>query len=393
MQNVAHDPIVELVESGRDVRIEGSAASVRLGEVASRLSDEFNVLQLAAPEGGLSLSALIALLSGRSRFDDQDDSALEAGFRRLSGADAPELRTVLLLDATEGVQRPVFRYLQQVGRSAPQLQFVIASTPEVSALLDSPDMGRLRERLTTVVLAGEPLAPAPARSLTVVPNSALAALVQADWTLEASRRAALRERRRTRRVALMWTTSGAALVASAVLGVWLGQSSMAHSDARPVASTPPAAVAAAEPDRRPDLKLPLVPANVAAPPLAWTAMPSPLAATVAPAPATIGGVPSPATVAGVPSPATVAGVPTQTGGAASPAPALAGPTTPEAVVAGEPPAAVPAKPEPVVVASEERASPAPESAQGEPRQAEPPSRNATGRNATGRNATGRGASG
>ncbi len=344
--DLASDTIVAHVEAGRDVRVAGGSASARLDEVGARLEGRFNVVRLTAPTGGLSLSALIGQLSGREKFDEQDDGALEAGFRRLSGADAPDRVTVLLLDATQGVQRPVLRYLQQVGRTAPGLRIVIASFPELESFLEAPDMARLRERLATVVQAGgAEIVALPGRALMLAPAAeqetleaetaletepvlapeAVAALVvnAADaWALETRGRAAERARRRTRRVALMWTVSGLAMAASVVVGAWLG---LAQPPRENEAATPaPTAVAPVALSQMTP-KLPLVAANVVAPPLAGR---------VAPAPAVM---------------------PAPVGGAAAPGPALAKLSAPEPVESGEPPAAVPAKPERVVVSALETA--------------------------------------
>jgi hypothetical protein len=336
MQNAANQPIVGHVEAGRDVLIEGQAASARLDGIEAQLDDRFHVVRITAPPGGLSLSGLIAQLSGREKFDDQDDGALETGFRRLLGVDAPGRVIVLLLDATEGVQRAVLRYLQQVGRNAPALRYVIASCPELTAFLEAPDMARLRERLATVVPAvwSAPVivpASAPGRALMVVPpgGSVVPFVPAADaWAIESRRRAARRKHRRSRRLALMWTTSGLAMVASVALGAWLGQAKMAPTGRLVAAATVPTPTPILAP----------VPAHVVVPPLA---------ARVSPAPAT---------------------VPTQAGGAPAAAPALAKLTEPEAVALGEPPAADPATPDPVIFAAmEDRLT----TALGHPRAGEP----------------------
>lgn len=345
MQVVANDPIddpiLEQVESGRDVRIEGGASAARLDAVAAGLEATCNVVRLTAPSGGLSLSALIAQLSGRGKFDEQDDGALEAGFRRLSGADAPDRPTVVILDARHGLQRPVLRYLQQVGHNAPRLRFVIASSPELAGMLDAPDMARLRSRLEHVVVADDGLAEAddglaaaavePGQApVPVPPAAALKVALPSDWTVEAHQRTAVRKRRRTRRVALMWTTSAAALAASVAVGAWLGQARTAERMA--------ARNTAAMPERRVELTLPVVPAHVAAPTLAEKAPPLPARADPV-VPLQTASVVRPVK-AGPGTPALV------------PVPELAKLSAPDLVAAGAPTAAVPAKPE--TASAEER---------------------------------------
>lgn len=318
MNDVSCEWILQHIDSGEDVRLEGPAAAARLCELASRLEPDCSVIRVTAGSGGLSLSGLIGQLSGQESFDDQDDAALELGFRRLAGTDAPERRTVLLLDVVQGVQRPVLRYLLQVGRNAPRLSLVIAAGPELDDLLAEPGVARLRDRLgpsrwaerasedacatgemrfwagSTAAATKLPTVAPPRPVLTLVPAPAIpvmtAVAIPADWTLDAGPIALARQGSRHR--ALSWTTAGIGMVASAVVGAWLGQSSVAHTG-RVFAAISRLTVATAAPDElapvpASPLSMPppaeateLAPAPLSVEPLA------PLAKPAAPAPALV----------------------------------------------------------------------------------------------------------
>lgn len=230
--------VLDRIGSGGDVRLVGAPAPLFLTEVADRLEAFCSVVRVTAPAGGLSLSAFIAQLSGLKNFDEHDDAALELGFRRLAEPEAPHRRTVLLLDAAEGVQRPVLRYLQQAGRAAVNLVLLVAFCPDLDALLSEPGMAPLRTRLTdaTITLSGveptvaPPLLPvledsAPVSRAPVVvhalPSPPAPVAVPAEWTAGApAAPISLGARRRT----MGWIASGMGVAASLALGVWLGRS-------------------------------------------------------------------------------------------------------------------------------------------------------------------------
>lgn len=274
------DRILDRIRSGMDVRLIGAPAPLFLTELAHRLEPSCSVLRVTAPSGGLGLSSLIAQLSGRDSFDEHDDAALELCFRRLAEPDRPDQRTVLLLDAAHGVQRPVLRYLQQAGRAAANLVLLIAFCPDLDALLGEPGMAPLRTRLTdaTIALSGVApiVAPPPSPALpTSAPALALASasrapasvpavpalpapvVIPAEWTVGAP---VAMIRPRARRRSLLWIASGMGMVASMALGVWLGRPGE-HRTASPLAdasqvASPTMAFGTIQP--RAELTIPLV---------------------------------------------------------------------------------------------------------------------------------------
>lgn len=141
------------VDAGTDCLIEGTrGASQKLfARAAAALACRADVIVVPSPLGELGLSSLIAQISGRPDFNDQDDAVLELGFRRLTAAGP----IVLMLEAWEGVGLPTVRYLQHVGRSAPGLVLVVLGSPALDAVLEQPGAMAMRARLRAmpVILA------------------------------------------------------------------------------------------------------------------------------------------------------------------------------------------------------------------------------------------------
>ena len=246
-QDAALQCLMQQVEAGLDVVVEGAPEAVRslLARAGESLRNSCTVVQVAAPTGGLSLSSLMAQLSRRTDFDGQDDAVLELGFRRLAVPEIAGQRTALLLDGANGVQRPVLRYLQHVGRSAPGLVYVIAGCSDLQAMLAEAGSSPLRARLTVrpALMLGqqdgegseEPAAEADAAviaavaALAVQPRTRLA-VVSAPLAQEAA--AAVRPLA-SRRM-LPWAVFGTGMAASLALGAWLGHASQ-HQPEQPKA--------------------------------------------------------------------------------------------------------------------------------------------------------------
>lgn len=143
--NEALRRVMAQVEARMDVLVGGAPVRARqlMTEAAARLSFTTTVVSISSPIGELSLSALIAQLSGRPDLDEQDDLVLELGFKRLGG----EGQTVLMVLAPEGVNRSALRYLQHVARHLPRLTMVVHDSPALAAMLAEAGLTALRDRL------------------------------------------------------------------------------------------------------------------------------------------------------------------------------------------------------------------------------------------------------
>ena len=133
------------VGAGTDCLVEGSpaAAQALFARAAVALAVSAEVIVVASPLGELGLSSLIAQVSGRPDYNDQDDAVLELGFKRLTAAG----RTVLMLEARQGIGLPALRYLQHVGRSTPGLVLVVLGSPALDEALGQPGAAAMRARL------------------------------------------------------------------------------------------------------------------------------------------------------------------------------------------------------------------------------------------------------
>ncbi len=221
--------VVAQVGANSDAMVDGTPGHARrlLAEAAGLLAGQATVVSVASPMGELSLSTLIAQLSGRLDLDDQDDAVLELGFKRLKG----EGPTVLMLLAPAGISRSALRYLQHVSRQSPRLAMVVYGGPALAPMLAETGFAALQARLHALpAIEIEAVAPiAPSRSVALLPSVAV-------------------QKRRP----VLWAAS--ALVMAAVAGgVWLGH------------SAPGTAVAGG---RTAHFDIPLVPATVARPVLA-----------------------------------------------------------------------------------------------------------------------------
>ena len=154
--------LLDQVGAGTDCVVEGTPAASRglFARAAAAAADRAEIISVVSPLGELGLSALIAQVSGRPDFDEQDDAVLELGFKRLT---APDRQTVLMLWAPQGIAMPTLRYLQYVRRSAPGLVIVASRSPALDAALEQPGAAALRARLQAApaIVADEETAPPP----------------------------------------------------------------------------------------------------------------------------------------------------------------------------------------------------------------------------------------
>lgn len=158
----ALERLLDQVGAGTDCLVEGTPAASRglFARAAAAAADRAEVISVVSPLGELGLSALIAQVSGRPDFDEQDDAVLELGFKRLT---APDRSTVLMLWAPQGIAMPTLRYLQYVRRSAPGLVIVAFRSPALDAALEQPGAAALRARLRAApaIVADEETVPPP----------------------------------------------------------------------------------------------------------------------------------------------------------------------------------------------------------------------------------------
>ena len=188
--------LVEQVLQGHDAVVVDpeTGGAPLLAEAARRLQQRgCRTIAVAAPEGGLTLPALLAQVAGGAGPEAdpaQDDTVLERGFDRLTVAEPGCDRIVLLVTGADTMQGAVARYLAFAGKATEVLRLVLAGHTDPIAAL-GPEMAPLRARLT----ACPPLAPAaaapaaperqPRRRGLVLPALVLAALLGAGvwWVI------------------------------------------------------------------------------------------------------------------------------------------------------------------------------------------------------------------
>lgn len=157
--NEALGRLLAQVEGGGGALVAGPsiAAGQLCADAAAATVGRAQVVLVASPHDELSLSGLIAQLSGQTDVGGQDDAVLELGFKRLTGS-AP---TLLLLLAPRGIGQSALRFLQHVARQAPQLGLIVSASPSVQALLAEPGFAALRARLQAAAPIEATAAPTP----------------------------------------------------------------------------------------------------------------------------------------------------------------------------------------------------------------------------------------
>ena len=143
--NQAVRRLVGRVSGDADALVGGTPemADLIFNAAAADLAGDAAVIRVASPAAELTLSSLISQISGCTDIGGQDDSALELGFKRLTGPG----RTVLFIAAPLGISRSALRYLQHNTGQAPRLRLVLLASAPLEALLDDPGLAALRTRL------------------------------------------------------------------------------------------------------------------------------------------------------------------------------------------------------------------------------------------------------
>lgn len=186
---------------------------------AARLAPSCRVIRVVAPSAGLSLSGLMAQLSGTTALDAQDDAVLEVGYRRLAVPDGPEQRIALLIQGAGHLRLGALRFLQRALERSPALVMVADWTPEFEFLLHRPELAGLRMRLLAPQASERQavrVAPLPPPAPIPAPEPVL----RPPWS--ASRWKGAASRVGTGRGSRTRVASAAGMAASVVLGVWLG---------------------------------------------------------------------------------------------------------------------------------------------------------------------------
>lgn len=179
---------------------------------AAALSENADVVVAGSPVGELSLSSLIAQISGRPDFDGQDDSVLELGSNRLAKAGRT---TVLLLQPPLGISRSALRYVQHMSRQAQGLILVVLASPALDALLEDPGFETLRGRLRAAPAIEASLSePALGAGRAALP----APVARAACPVAIPARPASAPHWR----ALLWTASALGAVAATAMAAWIG---------------------------------------------------------------------------------------------------------------------------------------------------------------------------
>ena len=309
--------IIGRLAVGSDVVVDGEVEAVRavLAAAAVRLAAANGVVRVSAPPGGLSLSGLIAQLSGKGDLSEHDDSVLEAGVRRLAEATGAGRRAVMVLETSAGLHRSAFRFLRQLSRRVPDMVFLMAWFSDLPALLDEPGMEDLRRRLRAepamvvapeAVALGEqlvvdtwtaddfadlppPLVPAPPAlnsGFEPVASGPTVVRIPPEWRTVSSAPA-------RSRTPLLWAATGLGMAMSLAVGAWLGVSMAGSAQPLgPSAGQPASAVAEMVPARLASRRVGTQQHEAMEPPVVAAQVAAPTLARVPP-PAVVSGMPPP----------------------------------------------------------------------------------------------------
>lgn len=255
--------LVDQVLHGGDAILAGADDGGRalLDQAAERLGSlRLRVLRAsAAAPGGLSLSGLMAQVTGQPDLTAHDDEVLDRGFQALTVPGSACDGIVLMVGDAQVLQRSALRYLQFACRTGSALRLVLAG--EHGPDLAGDEVSHLRTRLAAhpVILVASgmalPLQPAIHNAGAPPPASVpvpVAPAAEASARPVLSGPAALPAPPAVRfgRHAI-WAAVALGMAGSAALGLWVGR----HG--RPVADQPPAS---AEAQPAPTV-LPLPPAH------------------------------------------------------------------------------------------------------------------------------------
>lgn len=189
-------------------------------------------IRVSVPLSGLSLSGLMAAITGRSDLAAQDDGVLELGFRMLTVCDEGCDGIVLLVSGADRLQLPALRYIQFACRAGRDLCIVLAGTG-LAGMLAAPELAALQARSAANAVA---TAPAMVKPNTVMPAVAApvampaeVAVVRAAPVPPAHAISAVRVRPiasasvpgAARRGA--WAVAGLGVATAVALGMWMAQ--------------------------------------------------------------------------------------------------------------------------------------------------------------------------
>lgn len=169
--------LVNQVLAGGDAIVAAGAATAGLlDDAAAQLAGQrCRVLRVAAGmAGGLSLSGLMAQVTGQSDLTAQDDQVLKRVFQALTVLDPDCDRIVLLVSDAEGLQQPALRYIHFASRVGTGLQLVLAGEHGPPDLLGA-ETASLQTRLAAHPVINVAATPGPARSEPVRPVAIAAA--------------------------------------------------------------------------------------------------------------------------------------------------------------------------------------------------------------------------
>lgn len=164
--------LVDQVLAGGDAVVAaGAAAAGLLDDAAAQLAEQrCRVLRVAAADG-LSLSGLMAQVTGQSDLTAQDDQVLKRVFQALTVLDSDCDRIVLLVSDAQALQQPALRYIHFASRVGTALQLVLAGEHGPPDLLGA-ETASLQTRLAThpiisVAATSGPAQPEPGRRVVV----------------------------------------------------------------------------------------------------------------------------------------------------------------------------------------------------------------------------------
>ncbi len=218
---------------GTDVAVpnEGDGGRALLDTAAEALRDlRSRALRVgASSSGSISLSNLMAQITGQPDLAAHDDQVLEQGFQALTVLDSSCDRVVLLISDAHRLQRAALRYVQFACRAGAKLQLVVAGNHEFFDMLAADEFAPLRARLAVapgsdpaalpVPKPPAPMHSPPAHDVPALPTPGLHA--SADARLLPGPALPAGARRQSQRVA--WVAAGLGMTALVALGLWTGQ--------------------------------------------------------------------------------------------------------------------------------------------------------------------------
>ena len=215
------DAVLAIADGGEEGLLDQAAE--RLGALRLRV-----LRASAAAPGGLSLSGLMAQVTGQQDLTAHDDEVLDRGFQALTVPGTGFDGVVLMVGDAQALQRTALRYVQFACRAGSALRLVLAG--EHAPDLAGDEVSHLRTRL-----AAYPVIPVAGGMVPAVLPRLSAPVAEASARPALSRPAALLAPAAARpgRHAI-WAAVAVGMAGSAALGLWVGR------QGRPAADQPPA---------------------------------------------------------------------------------------------------------------------------------------------------------